>query len=396
MTLANMSTGIVIISWLEPESIGIWNSLIIFQSYIFFIQLGVFNALNRELPFQFGKGLEENVKKYASTALWVNKVCALITLSIGIFVLFCFIFFYGNDFRYISAGFVVILISVTNFYQNYLQVTFRSSKSFDQLANIYFIQTTIIFLSLIFIYLYGFYGLLVRSLLVAISLIFLLHHYRPIRVTAKLERKSLNSLLKVGLPLFSMGYLQGLTNTFPRLILLILGGVLSVGLFSPALAIISAMKVMPSVVGQYIYPQMSFDWGKHGQKERLWQMTWKSNFYLLIFLLPIGIGGYFLLPWVVREFFPKYMEGLYPAQITSLSSAFIGSLVGINVLNSIKAWNSLIILTILKLILFGGTLCIFAILMNPLLGVAYGLLIASVLYFFSANVICYYELIIKK
>ena len=80
------------------------------------------------------------------------------------------------------------------------------------------------------------------------------HALRPLRVRPRFEPHLALQLLATGLPLFLATYLQTLALGFDRVILLQRGSVETVGYYAPALAVISAMAIVPGAVATYVYP----------------------------------------------------------------------------------------------------------------------------------------------
>jgi len=396
MSIANMITGIITISWVEPYYLGYWNSMIVFQTYSIFIQLGVFTALNRELPYYMGKGDEEKAKKLASAALFISKLCTIISAVFFFSLLLYLILINRSNYYFIFTIIGVGFVTTIQFYQNYLQVTFRTNKSFKKLSNVYFIQTIIILVSVLLISIWKFEGMVIRFIITSFSLVLIMHYQRPLKISPKLLKNELKLLIKTGIPLFSLGYLQNITTTFNRLVLISVSGIIAVGYYSPALAIISTLKLFPSIVSQYLYPQMSYEVGKSNDKNKLWEWVWKSTLYITLLMIPITIIGWFILPKLITIFFPKYITSIVASKLALFSGIFSGSLVGLNVLYSLKAWKTIVFVTIIKLVLYWFLLNYFAKRMNPLDGVATGLLIADTLFFIFGIGFCYYELKLKK
>ena len=79
---ATMLSNLVIIRWLEPEETGVWQTLVLAQSYMAFTQLGFFNGLNREFPFWMGRGDDEKAHRMAATTLTQSLFCACFSLLI--------------------------------------------------------------------------------------------------------------------------------------------------------------------------------------------------------------------------------------------------------------------------------------------------------------------------
>ena len=216
------------------------------------------------------------------------------------------------------------------------------------------------------------------------------HRVRPIRVKAKFSKPGFIKLLKTGVPLFSLGYFQEITATFDRVILLQIGGVIAVGLYAPALAVLSGMFMLAGSVGQYVYPQMSYHLGRTNDPSMLWRWVWKPSLGIIGLSLPVILVSWWLMPWAISSFFPKYIDGIFAARLAVVSGMFSAAVVGVNVLNSLKAWKWLLGLTLFKLGLFYGAIQVFAHVLDPLDGVAVGLLVSDAVYYIVAMIVCYY------
>lgn len=391
-----MLSGVLVIRWLQPNEIGLWNSLTVLLSYSLFLQFGIFNGLNRDLPYFLGKGRKEKAIELARTALGVSKYLVISSIILlFIVVLYMLLFTNFEIYLIVSIASIGLMIS-SQYYNNYLLVTFRTSKAFGSLSKIYFIQSGIIFISLVLVFLFGYYGLVTRALILSIIMVFMTHKFRPLQINPKLNKNNLLLLIKTGFPLFSFSYMQGITHTFSRIILLSISGVTVVGYYAPALAIIATMKSLPSILAQYIYPKMSYMVGEGTKPYKLWHIVLKSTFGLIFLLIPLGIVGWLIMPIVINHFFPKYIEGIFAARLAIISGVFSGSIVGFTVLYSIKAWKHLTFLTIFKLLSYWFLMKYFALKVNPINGVAIGLLISDIIYLIIGILLCYYVLILKN
>jgi O-antigen/teichoic acid export membrane protein len=229
-----------------------------------------------------------------------------------------------------------------------------------------------------------------------ISLTILLYFARPIKKTGAIEKSSFKLLLNTGIKIYTFGYLNSVIQSLNRLILVVISNPLMVGLYMPSLAILNVMKMLPSSLGQYLYPKMTYELGKTGDKKKIWKWVWKSAFILIIVLIPFGIIGWYALPPFVEFMFPKYIEGIRAAQLSIISGIISGSLIGINVINSLKAYRTLAVLTTVKFVLYVGLMYLFTRFLDPLTGIALGMVIADLLYFIVALYACYYNLIIYE
>ncbi len=397
MNIITMITSLITIRWINPEDIGLWNGYFIFVSYIYFIQFGVINGLSRELPFYLGKKKSNIAIGLAKTSLSIVSINTFITLFFGLF----FIWYTFHISVTISNSFytsisIVVLMGV-QFYTNYLLSTFRSKDSFNKLSIIYFILSVFILLSLLLVMFYGYIGHVLRLPLIALFQLGLLHLYRPLKIKPKFKMKFFKILTSTGIPIFVFGYLTGLANTFNRLIILQLGTNLEMGLYSPAIAVNTAMRLIPVTLSQYIYPKFSFIAGESDSKLKIWKLAVKVSLYVFLILIPIAVIGYFLLPWLVEMLFPNYVEGVFAAQLATIAGLFSGASIGfVTSLNTMKAFKHIGLLSIARAIVFYGLIFGFATQMNVLDGVAYGVLFSEIVYFIMAVVITRHYYIKKK
>jgi len=149
------------------------------------------------------------------------------------------------------------------------------------------------------------------------------------------------------------------------------------------------MKLLPSILGQYLYPQMSYQLGQGTDPKLLWKWVWKSSLGLILILTPIGIVGWFIIPWLIKTYFTQYSEGIFATQLAVVSGILSGAIVGFNVLSSLKSWKWLALLTISKFLMNYGFMKFFATRFNPIDGVSIGLLISDFLYLILGLWVCY-------
>ncbi|MBN8571331.1 MAG: oligosaccharide flippase family protein, partial [Ignavibacteria bacterium] len=389
LSIVKLISGIMVIKWVTPEDVGLWNSVSLVQAYAAILQLGILSGLNRELPFYIGKGNNAHIIKLAETANYFIRWCNYILLGVSILASLYVYFFISSDIKLLFGIIAIGIIVITGFYNTYLSVTYRASSEFLKLSKIQLYISAFTLVTVILPYYYTYYGLVIRTVLISIFSVVAIYMVRPLRVKAAFDKASFKELIKTGLPIYGLGYLEDIAKTFNRTILLAYGGVLIVGYYSPATAIITGMAMLPAAIGQYIYPQMSYSLGKFNDSKKLWKWVWKSAFAMLAIGVPAILIGWFTIPYFVSVYFPNYSEGIFAAQMALIAGVFDSAVIGINVLNTLKAFKWLTILTIFKLALFWFVMQYFASVMNPIDGVSVGLVVAQVVFFLVTMVVCY-------
>lgn len=375
---ATMIAGIVMIRWLDPEQIGLWQSLTVLMAYTSFPQLGINQGLNRELPFLYGQDKTEKGNYLASSAQaymsYLSLLFVLITLIIG------FVFLIqGKPIKLISGIFILGFMISLNTFNNFLSVTYRTAKAFDKLAKVFFIDTILIIGILPIIYFYNYYGLLVYNLVSVLILSILMFSARPLKIKNNLDFKNIWELIKTGAPIFAMGYIKQVSRSFIRLVLLNAGGIRLVGLFAPVSAVSNIMTVFPTIFANFFYPQMTYRFGKTGDPKTLWPTVKKTYIILFVVSIPLVVCIWFVTPFLITNYFEKYKESIYAIQIMAISLSFSGGRVTHNLFYSIKAYKYSYVYTGIELLLYAIVPIFFVdIFSNKLTGISYAVLLISI------------------
>lgn len=337
--------GFLIIAWVPPADLGIWKSALILQSYVALLQAGVIHGLNRELPYQMGKGGYSH-EKFASTA---QTFAFVVSIFLLVAAAASWALPVGIKTKYaLSAVFVV---SACGIFINYLSVTYRAAQLFVKFAKINLIVAGVNLLTLLFVFYLKYFGIPLRVSVIAVCQVALLYIFRPLHVSFKFDLKSFLALLKIGVPLYASGYIIQLALTFPNTILLLEEGTKAVGLFAPAVAAFGLMMMLPQSIGQYVYARMSFRLGQTDNPKALWTYAWKSSLGLVLISLPIIALISLTAPYIIHRFYPKYIECINTIFWMLLAGTFFGAQMFGSVFRSMKAWKFLWIWTGLRVCL---------------------------------------------
>jgi O-antigen/teichoic acid export membrane protein len=381
MSIATMVAGIVMIKWLEPEQIGLWQSLTVITAYTSFAQLGINQGLNRELPYHYGKGDVSKGNSLAETNQAYATFLSLFFLSITIIAVSVLLLF-SKPYSLIAGVLTLGLVISLNTFNNFLVVTYRSAKAFNKLSIVYFTNGFLILLLLPFIYFFKYYGLLMYSFSSALFLNTLMFIFRPLKIKSSFKRIEVIHLIKTGFPIFVMGYLRNVARTSIRLTLLFKGGIKIVGLFSPVSAVYSVMSLFPNIFANYFYPQMTYRYGKTGDPKILWPIVVKTYLILFSISIPLVILIWCITPYVINTYFQKYSESIKAIQIMAISLSFGGAIITHNVFYSIKAYTYSYVYTAVELLLYGLVpIAMINVFSNILTSVSFSVLIINIITF---------------
>ncbi|MCI3936816.1 oligosaccharide flippase family protein [Chryseobacterium aahli] len=385
--VATLIAGFFIAKFISPEDLGLWSTLSLFITYALFLQGGVINGLNLELPLSFGEGKNKRGRLMVSVTQTFTLYISSAFFVIG-FMLYLFF-----PFENIKIKFGVLAVSciiVLTFYQNHLLSTFRSNNSFLKLSYLQIIDAFVNIITIFLVLYFSYYGLLLKAVIVIIIFVALLHINRPIKVSLKWDRKVFFNLAKVGFPIFILAYIESLALTFDKLILIKYTDLKSVGFYSFALYALAFSTLFANSIASYIYPKMSYQYGKDKNTLILWKYVKKITVLLFIIQLPLFVIGYFVIPIVVTDYFPNYIESIIPMQILLLAGIMKGSVIGVNVIWSMKKWKYMIIYQVLYSVLVVVLTFLFLKLFDDkIIGVSFGILVANTLNLISGIYLSY-------
>jgi O-antigen/teichoic acid export membrane protein len=361
--------------WVDPASMGVWHTLLLVSTYLGVLRLGLVNGMGRELPFALGSGDLERAHRITATSLAWNAVCSTVA-GLTFVVLWGVLWSSGPAWQVALPAMAVV--SASNFYLAYLQATFRSDSDFERLSRVQWLQAATSLLMPFMVYAFGFAGLSLHAALQAVLVTAYAHALRPLRIAPRFEPALARELLATGLPLFLAAYLQTLAVGFDRVILLHRGTVATLGYYAPAVAVLSAMAIIPGAVASYVYPRMSYALGRGQTEDVVRRMALRAASISVAAGLPLVVAGWFTAPAVISRFFPQYVASIPAVRWSLLSGLLWGLSPATQVLGSLKAWPRLAVYIALLLVTRWVFPFILSAVYEPLEGVARGNLWAAV------------------
>lgn len=380
-TIASLIIGIIILRWLAPEILGEWQSITVFTGYAMFLTLGITNAINRELPYYLGKGDNELAMKKISTAgFYISKLSAFLFFT-SIVITLILLLLNTLTLRSFYMINMAVAISSINILSNQLGATYRTSKSFNKLAVLQWFSILVALFAIPLVLFYNIHGFIIYNFLSGTFLYLGLRLYRPFKIKYSFNRKEFMNLLKIGFPMYSLNYISLFTQSFPRLFLVLFGTPFLVGLFSLGASLYSSMSQLPVYINRYVFPRMTYEFGKTGNKSKLFNTAFDLSVKLGIIMLAISIMVASSLPYLIKSFFPKYLDGILAAQIVLFFGVF-NSMSGVlqNSLNSLIAIKELALAISSKVVFYSISIVSFYLFSkNLLLAAASGMVIGEFL-----------------
>ena len=317
----------MIARWIDPYHMGIWNAALLVTIYSPILQLGVFNGLNRELPYLIGHGDKNRALRMAEAAYAWSWFLIGVSILCGALVAVWY-WTKGQPERCLISITVAVIVTCS-WPAFYLTTTYRTGHEFGRLAK----NTTAVALMgaalVLLVWRFHFYGLLLRISIFSILGVLALYYRRPLRVKPQWGTAQLVQLAKVGIPIWLVGQLFSSFISLDRLMLVKSTQVL--GYYTIAIQIGAFVRQIPIAFGMVLYPQMAHRYGENHCAMDLWRISRKAAFAASALGFVVGVCGWVLLPAFVRMVLPKYVPGIRAAQWSS----FLGFAMGFYQFDSI-------------------------------------------------------------
>ncbi len=197
------------------------------------------------------------------------------------------------------------------FYGGYLGSTYRTMDHFVTLARYQALQAFCTFAMVLLLPWLRFYGLCARAALPALLGTWLLHRRRTVTKRYRCSAGHLKELLSMGIPYCFWGNLEtSVWIASESALVLCLGGVSALGLFSVATVIRGTVNALPLSIWQVLTPRVVSHLAREGSVSRANGRSLGVTAALTCCMACIALACSFLLEFLVPVFIPKYQAGL--------------------------------------------------------------------------------------
>ena len=311
--LIRMLAGFLVVRAIEPEIYGQYIGVGVYLGYILLGHGGVINGLGRELPYELGRKNDTYAREMASSvfllSLIISLLAALIFLILSIWQLINMNYVIG--FIYLSY---VVMAGLHLLNAQFLPILYRTNSDFSSLSRQNILSSLGNLISVVFVILFGIYGLMARGITLAIFEFFLLFRNKPYPLTLNYNLKHYKKLLKTGFPIYLVGQINPLWTTIMNNVIFSIGGALNFGLYALSAIVQGAVGIIPNAFAQVIYPRMTIMLGEGKSVSSILKSNVKPLLFQFGVMVSVGIAGVILLPIIIPLILPKYVDGIAAAQ----------------------------------------------------------------------------------
>jgi hypothetical protein len=298
---------------LPPGVLGVWNFVLVVQSFVGTFDSGIIDATSRELPIFHGAKNWEEVVKIRSTAFW-SKLGQNILLAFGIMLYTAISWRKYNYLFRIALLVAAVLVIVSAVSESF--ITFhQSAQSYVPLSKV-LVLTSIIYASLLSVgaLLGGLWGLvaagivalMVQSALIAYSGV---RHHLEIRKIW--DRNVFKRLIGFGLPFRIVDYPSQLFPLIDVLIVTKFMGLEGLAIYATAKAIFTQATQIPSLMGNVVIMRLFNLSGGNTSRDQLGADLMRfllAQYLITIPLIICGIMG--VMSFLMVQLIPKYAPSL--------------------------------------------------------------------------------------
>lgn len=316
-TLVHAVGALVQANFVRPDDLGYFRGFTIATGYLYFLQLGTLEALQRRYPILVGRDQRAAALAAAEvTRAWSLTLCWIVGAGYAAAAAYCLAA--GNLYA-MGAWLVQIAMYLWMVYGNYLGVTYRTNHQFRDVAKSSLMASVTSLLTLPLFPFWPYWAMCARAGLVSLAQTAYQHLRRPLRIRWRFSWSEWRSLVGEGIPIFSAYYVQAVGwLTVEGTLILRFVGPEALGLWSMSLMVMEAARQIP-LGGTTVYiPRIEEHFGRTGSARACWALARRPMLFNLAGALALAAVAYALLPWVIGLLMPKYVAAVPCMQLMLL------------------------------------------------------------------------------
>jgi O-antigen/teichoic acid export membrane protein len=333
-------SSIIAAKFLTPFELGVSQTVMLITSYFFFMQLGVYSGLSRNIAYYEGKGDHEKVERQISTSYKFSFYNAGVGLLFALgFLAYHLLTEKSRLYAWMDIAIVAFFV-FSPFYQHF-ETLIRAKRNFKAAGRFTMYDNIFNLLCAICMIFVGYVGMIIKN--ANTYVLGYLYRARYARkqygIKEEFYKAEFIDLVKVGTPIALAGYLNGLTVVADRSVVALTMNAQSVGIYSISSLIMVAFQTLPTAISMLIYPRAAHLYGETNSLRSLRKFIYLALIINIGAILPFAVLGYFYVDNVITMFLPKYVAGIGAAKIACLSSIALGYM-GCNIIFLVTKKNT--------------------------------------------------------
>jgi len=312
---------IIAAKFLTPFEFGVSQTVMLITSYFFFMQLGVYSGLNRNIAYYQGKGDLDKVERQTSTSYKFNFYNAMVGIVLSIFFLIYHLLTQTSH-LYALMDIAIMAFFVFNPFYTHFDTLLRSKQDFKASGRFTLYDNLLNLTCSVSMIFFGYAGMILKN--ANTFILGYLYRYRYTRkkygVSSKFYSEEFIDLVKVGIPIVLAGYLNSLNLVADKSVVALNLDAQSVGVYSISNLILVGFQTLPAAISMLIYPRAAHLYGQTNSLKSLRKFIYLALVINVGAIIPFALLGYHYIDKVIEVFLPKYTGGIDAAKITCLTA----------------------------------------------------------------------------
>lgn len=309
---------LVVAGLIGPELFGIIQGLNIFLLYIPVLQLGYFQAANREIPQLIGRNDHERIR-----SIEYNGIVVLAASSAAGLLVYTAIFLWNLPELSVVARICWIGFAATLLQQplgQFYQVLYTAHGRFQEFSRIKVLESLFFFALLALVFVWGYAGQLVSLAVSAALLSFLLVKKKPVPLAgASPDGAVIRDMMSKGYPILLSAMTFNIFYTIDKIFIVGTRGAEEFGYYSIGASVFQVAIFVPESIRLISYRYFNVEYGKDRQNERLRSGFWLSFLIVSMAMWCLSVASYLVLPAAIAVLLPAYTPAIPVLKVFSVT-----------------------------------------------------------------------------
>ena len=318
---SRLATNLFAAAILGPTVWGYWFLLNLVLRYGALVHLGAINGMNREIPAALGRG--DGVDATCLQRSAFGFVLVSFATTAGLLLLGSPLF--GDAFPLHDLALTIVLLAFQQTY-GFAVTSLKARIAFSTVSRMQWASTLVFPMLVIPAASAGGLTGYIMGQIGTYALLSLLALSRDAAVYVPAFNAAITKrLIGIGFPIMMVGVAHALFSTTDRWIIAALLDHEALGHYAIAIMAVGAIRLVPYVFAQQVYPRMAYAWAARRDVAELQRLAQHQALLALIAATAVTIPTAAVGPWAVRTLLPAYEAGI-PALLVSLLAPLVAVL----------------------------------------------------------------------
>jgi len=307
---------------LAPSLYGLWSGLNIILDYSAYVHIGALNGMNIEIPYQKGRGSEDNISKARNSAFTICLINSVI-FSLALVIIAVFLW-RGNKISESIGLITIAILNLTTSMYDFYATSLIALKRFFSIskANTFFAFFGVC-LTLALVPIFKIYGVYITAVAISLSTFLYLFFKEPSSLRLDFDFRYMRRLIKIGFPVMSINLLNSTIPSMASISVIFFLGRESLGYYAIAMLAAYFLSYFPSSIHRIFEPHIYQKYGETHDPEDLKRYLLKPAMVMSILFPAVMAVYYVFVTFFIRHFLPKYGPSIELFSIIIMARFFV-------------------------------------------------------------------------